>query len=186
MHRLLIALLACLLSLPAAAGDMVLTWTHPTKNTDNTNIPASGPGSLTGTRVEWGTCSGNNFGTKAGEQVVAAPAATYTVTNLAPGKWCARVYARNTYSQESAPTNAVSKVLEAPTPNPPSDLTVRDLVVYQVIGTLDRIALLPVGTVPAGTTCDPTQTVNGFYAVPRAAVTWYGSVKPQVVVASCS
>lgn len=181
-----VAIALCLGAMPTHAGDAVLTWTLATQNTDGTAIPASGPTSLASTRVEWGTCSGSNFGTKAGEQVVAKPATTYTITNLAPGTYCFRAYSRTVAGVESAPTNAVTKtILQAP-PNPPGNLAVADLVVYQVIGTPDAFALLPVGTVPAGTACDPSQSINGRYAVPRAAVTWYGSVKPQVVVAQCS
>lgn len=181
-----VAIALCLGAMPTHAGDAVLTWTLATQNTDGTAIPASGPTSLASTRVEWGTCSGSNFGTKAGEQVVAKPATTYTITNLAPGTYCFRAYSRTVAGVESAPTNVVSKaILQAP-PNPPGNLAVADLVVYQVIGTPDAFALLPVGTVPAGTACDPSQSINGRYAVPRAAVTWYGSVKPQVVVAQCS
>lgn len=180
------AIALCLGASPTHAGDAVLTWTLATQNTDGTAIPASGAGSLTSTRVEWGSCSGSNFGTKAGDQLVAAPAMTYTVTGLAPGTHCFRAYSRNTYGQESAPTNAVSKVIATPVPQPPTGLTVTATVAYQVIGTPDKFALLPVGTVPADTACDATQSVNGYYAVPRAAVTWYGSVKPQIVVAACS
>lgn len=180
------AIALCLGASPTHAGDAVLTWTLATQNTDGTAIPASGPTSLASTRVEWGTCSGSNFGTKAGEQVVAKPATTHTVTNLSAGTYCFRAYSRTVAGLESAPTNAVTKtILQAP-PNPPGNLVVADLVVYQVIGTPDAFALLPVGTVPAGTACDPSQSINGRYAVPRAAVTWYGSVKPQVVVAQCS
>lgn len=182
----LAAIALCLGASPTHAGDAVLTWTLATQNTDGTAIPASGPTSLASTRVEWGSCSGSNFGTKAGEQVVAKPATTYTVTNLSAGTYCFRAYSRTVAGVESAPTNAVTKtILQAP-PNPPGNLAVADLVVYQVIGTPDAFALLPVGTVPAGTACDPSQSINGRYAVPRAAVTWYGSVKPQVVVAQCS
>lgn len=170
----------------ASAGDAALTWTLATQNTDGSAIPASGPTSLASTRVEWGTCSGSNFGTASGQQTVATPATTYTITGLAAGTWCFRAYSRTVAGLESAPTNAVTKtILQAP-PQPPGNLTVAALVVYQFIGTDDAVALLPVGTVPAGTACDPLQSVNGRYAVPRAAVTWYGNVKPRVVFAQCA
>ena len=176
----------CLSASPANAGDAALTWTLATQNTDGSAIPASGPTSLAATRVEWGTCSGSNFGTASGQQIVATPATTYTITGLAAGVWCFRAYSRTVAGLESAPTNAVTKtILQAP-PQPPGNLTVAALVVYQFIGTTDAIALNPVGTVPAGTACDPSQSVNGRYAVPRAAVSWYGSVRPRVVFAQCS
>lgn len=181
-----VAIALCLGASPSHAGDAVLTWTLATANTDGSAIPATGPTSLAATRVEWGTCSGSSFGTASGQQLVATPAVTYTVTGLAAGVWCFRAYSRTVAGLESAPTNAVSKtILQAP-PQPPGNLTVADLTVYQFIGTTDAIVLNPVGTVPAGTACDPSQSVNGRYAVPRAAVTWYGSVKPRVVFASCS
>ena len=176
----------CLSAKPTWAGDAALTWTLATQNTDGTAIPATGPTSLAATRVEWGTCSGSNFGTASGQQIVATPAVTYTVTGLAAGVWCFRAYSRTVAGLESAPTVAVTKtILQAP-PNPPGNLTVADLVVYQFIGTTDAVTLLAVGTVPAGTACDPAQSVNGRYAVPRAAVTWYGSVRPRVVFANCA
>ena len=182
----LAAFALCLSASPASAGDAVLTWTLATANTDGSAIPASGPTSLAATRVEWGTCSGSAFGTVVGQQTVATPATTYTVTGLAAGVWCFRAYSRTVAGLESAPTNVVTKtILQAP-PQPPGNLTVAALTVYQFIGTTDAITLLAVGTVPAGTACDPAQSVNGRYAVPRAAVTWYGSVRPRVVFAQCS
>lgn len=182
----LAAIALCVSASPAIAGDAVLTWTLATANTDGSAIAASGPTSLAATRVEWGTCSGSNFGTAAGQQIVATPATAYTITGLTAGTWCFRAYSRTVAGLESAPTNAVTKtILQAP-PNPPGNLTVAALVVYQFIGTDDAVALLPVGTVPAGTACDPAQSVNGRYAVPRAAVTWYGNVKPRVVFAQCA
>lgn len=176
----------CVSASPARAGDAALTWTLATANTDGTAIPASGPTSLAATRVEWGTCSGSNFGTASGQQIVATPAVTYTVTGLAAGVWCFRAYSRTVAGLESAPTVVVTKtILQAP-PNPPGNLTVAALVVYQLIGTPDRFATIPVGTIPAGTVCDATQAVLGMYVVPRAAVTWYGSTRPQSVLAQCS
>ena len=181
-----VAIALCLGASPTRAGDAVLTWTLATQNTDGTAIPATGPTSLAATRVEWGTCSGSAFGTVVGQQTVATPATTYTVTGLAAGVWCFRAYSRTVAGLESAPTNVVTKtILQAP-PNPPGNLTVAALTVYQFIGTTDAITLLAVGTVPAGTACDPAQSVNGRYAVPRAAVTWYGSVRPRVVFANCA
>ena len=182
----LAAIALCVSASPAIAGDAALTWTLATQNTDGSAIPASGPTSLASTRVEWGTCSGSNFGTAVGQQIVATPATTYTITGLAAGVWCFRAYSRTVAGLESAPTNAVTKtILQAP-PNPPGNLTVAALVVYQVIGTPDRFGFNPVGTVPAETACDPTQPIVGYYVVARAAVSWYGSTRPQTVVAKCS
>ncbi len=182
----LAAIALCVSASPAIAGDAALTWTLATANTDGSAIPASGPGSLASTRVEWGSCVGSDFGTVVGQQTVATPATTYTITGLAAGVWCFRAYSRTVAGLESAPTNVVTKTILQSPPQPPGNLTVAALTVYQFIGTTDAITLLAVGTVPAGTACDPAQSVNGRYAVPRAAVTWYGSVRPRVVFAQCS
>lgn len=173
----------------ALAADASVTWTNPTQNVDGSAIPATGAGRLTGNRVEWGTCTGTapnyTFGTAAGQQVFTTPTAAYTVPNLAPGTHCFRAYASTTYG-ESGPSGVAAKVIAPPLPQPPTGLTVAQLTVYTVLKRDDRFVMLPVGTVPAGTACDTTQSVNGYYVVPRGAVTWSGTVKPAVVVATCS
>lgn len=169
----------------AYAGEAQLTWIQPTKNTDGSSIPTSGAGSLVGNRVEWGTCSGTAFGTKAGEQAFATPTTAYTVPNLAPGTWCFRAYASTTYG-ESGPSAVASKIIAAPMPNPPTGLTAVGGVAYTILKREDRFVMLPVGTVPPDTQCDTSQGVNGYYVVPRESVTWSGTVKPVVVVSQCS
>lgn len=57
--------------------------------------------------------------------------------------------------------------------------------VYYVIQQADKFVAIPVGTAPVGTVCDMTQNVDNMNGVPRGGVTWYGSVKPLVVVAPC-
>lgn len=175
----------CLSARPTWAEGLVLTLTLPTQNTDGSAIPASGPGSYASTRAEWGSCAADGkFGVAAGEQVYTGTATTLATPDLTPGLWCARVYARTSACDagppcESAPTNAVSKTIMASGP------VVSDPLVYQVSGVTDHFQLAPVGTVPLGTACDAAQSVNGRMAVPRAAVSWYGSVRPRVVVAVC-
>lgn len=172
----------------AFAGDAMATWVQPTKNTDGSTIPASGTGRLTGNRLEWGTCTGTApsyaFGVKSGEQIFTAPATTYTVTGLAPGTWCFRAYASTTYG-ESAPSGVAFKTIAPPLPQPPSGLVIADTTVFTVVKRPDRFVMLPVGTAPAGTPCDTSQSVNGYYVIPRAVVTWSGTVRPDVVVATC-
>lgn len=186
---LLLTLTLIFVASSAWAGDMALTLTQPTQNTDGTTIPASGVGRLIGNRFEWGSCAGTapnyTFGTKAGEQAFTVPTTVYTVVNLLPGTHCARAYASTTYA-ESAPTNVVSKVIAVPVPNAPSPLVVTGTQVYHIQKREDRFVMLPVGTVPAGTQCDETQSINGYYVVPRALVTWSGTIKPPVVVSPCS
>jgi hypothetical protein len=63
---------------------------------------------------------------------------------------------------------------------------VNTLVAYTVIKQPGKFLLLPVGNVPAGTQCDATQNVNGYYMVPASAVNWSGNVRTDTPVASCS
>lgn len=181
MRSILFALL--LVPVLALAGTAKLTCTPPTTNTDNTALT-----DLAGYRFFWGTSPTALTQT----WQVANPAnCTTTVTGLAPGTWYFGVKAYNTAGGESVLSNVVSKVIDAPppsVPNPPGGLTVTitSLTAYTVIKRVDRFVMLPVGTVPADTPCDPAQQVNGYFAVPRAKVQWAGDVKPDVVVAQCS
>jgi len=168
----------------AEADDLTVNWTQPTTNTNGTAIPASGPGSIASNRVEWGTCSGTAFGTRAGERVVTPAATSTVVTGLAPGTWCARVFATNTYGNESSASAVATRVIPAPTPNPPTAVTVA-LFAYELRnGKLNRVA----GLVERGTRCDgaPLLTVGNreFYAVPRASV-WPRPKAGRVIVAQC-
>lgn len=171
----------------APAADATLGWTLPTQNTDNSAIPATGAGSLVSTRIEWGTCSGTAFGTKAGEAVVPTPATTYVVTDLAPATWCFRLFAKNTYGIEGGPSNVVSKVAVPPTPKPPV-LTVTTLA-YDLTftGSIGRL----VGNVEPGTACvgDVIKTWKDgstFYEVPLASVSLTREPRSTRVVAKCA
>lgn len=178
--------LAVTLSVKCAhAGEARLDWQNPTQNVDGTFIPPTGEGRLIGNRVEWSKCTTNgNFGTVVGQQVFTEPTQWYTVQNLGTGKWCFRAYASTTYG-ESAASNVASKEILPVLPQPPSGLTVAAMTVYTVVKRTDRFVMLPVGTVPAGTSCITDQSVNGYFAVPRASVAWSGNVRPDVVVAAC-
>lgn len=182
--KMLLILMICVAALVATfayAGEIVIEGTPPTQREDGTALT---PVEIAGYRIEWGTCSGTQFGTRISD--VIATAFPYTITGLAAGDYCIRAYTRTTDGLESQPTNVVTKTLLPSRPLPPNPLYAREGVVYQVVGTKDRFAFLAVGTVPADTSCDATQTVNAYNGVPRAAVTWYGNVRPQIVVARCS
>jgi len=172
---------AMILSAPAMAGDMTLRWTAPIQNTDGSTLT-----DLAGYRVKYGssptaltqTVQLNNAGLLA-----------YTLTGLAPGTWYAALTAVNTQGVESALSNVVTKAISAPPPPVPQPpvIQVDARNVYSIAKRKDGFVLLVVGTAPAGTQCDPTQSVNGKYVVPRAAVTWTNpSTAPDVVVADCS
>lgn len=118
---------AFVLSLVAAvalAATITATWTNATRNTDDSVIPATGEGSISTTRIEWGTCNADNFGTKQGEKIVAGTVTTAVTPDLPPGRWCLRAYHVNTWGVASDPSNVAIKVIEAPKPRPPSNFSV--------------------------------------------------------------
>jgi len=65
-------------------------------------------------------------------------------------------------------------------------LFLNNLTAWTIVQSRDRVALVAVGTVAAGTQCDSAQPVLDKWVVPRAAVSFAGSVRPEVVLASCS
>ena len=174
----------------AGAADLNVSWVNPTANTDGSAIPTSGAGSLTGTRVEWGTCSGTAFGTRAGEVTVPAPATSTVVQNLTPGTWCVRAFSRNTYNVESAASNVASRTVNPPVPNPPT-LSVTVPVAFEINLTPSGLVKLgrDVGRVPVGTACTEDMVVANnratYYAVPADAVTLYRTPKSSMLVAEC-
>jgi hypothetical protein len=164
-----------------------LSWVHPTQFVDGTTLALS---QIARTEVQYGVCNGTKSGFLATPAPVTInvlpPPALAKVSNLAPGIWCFR--ARTVATTSTTPsdwTGYVWKEILPPAPKPPTNLLVSSTVAYSVVKRVDRFAMVAVGTVPAGTSCIPDQTVNGYYVVPRASVQWTGSVKPDVVVATC-
>lgn len=174
-------LLLAVLPLFSFADTVNLTWTNPTKNTNGTAV-----GTILSTRLEYGTCSGSAFGTKSGEWVQTGAAAASTSPDLAPSTWCFRAYTK-TANGESAASNVAQKAIPAPLPNPPTNLVAdaSNLTAYGISQTPDKLTTFPVGTISAGTACDPSTTLNGLYRVPRSAVQWAGNVMPAVTFAAC-
>ena len=183
------ALLLFFVPLLAFAGSATLTWTVPTQNTDGTALPA---GQITGYRMEWGSCTGTapnyTFGTQAGTVTLPATPLTTTINNLPAGLTCFRAYTQAN-GNESAPTNAASKVIPSPIPNPPGslNLTVSSVQVFKMnikINAAPTFSL--VGTVPIGTPCDASAAFAGMYVVDRDLVKFpAGVIKPAAVYARC-
>jgi hypothetical protein len=173
----------------AHAADATLSWTNPTKYTDGTNIAA---GALTQTSAIYGKCNAAGNGLLATPApvtvVIPQPATTKVITGLGAGTWCFAVRAE-TASAQSVFTPYVSKVIIL-TPEPPTGLTVADNVAFMAVRQENRFAMVPVGSVPAGTPCDTGNGVvadgRAYYAVPTSAVSWYGSTQPTVALSTCS
>lgn len=177
--------LLCLVSGAAGAETVTLTWVNPTQYEDGSALPA---GHIEQTRIEYGTCNGQEFGTPLGSFTASGAATTATSPNLSPGVWCFRAYTR-ARGVESAPSNVAQKTILQPPPRPPANLRVSEQTVYTSVKRTDRLVMLPVGTVPGDTACIVTEgvIVGGvtYYAVPRVAVRWSGSVRPDIAYARC-
>lgn len=173
----IILVIACTIAATCAqAGTVTVTWTPPATCAD---------GSPTTNCVRTGY---KLYGALSGQPKVListylASDSTGTLANVAPGNWC---YDMTTLagSGESVHSAESCKVVPSPLPNPPTIVTVATTA-YNVIKGTNKLTLVAVGTVPLATACDSTQYVNGYNVVPRAKVTWTGTVKPVVVVAKC-
>ena len=184
---------ALLFPIYVLAGVAVVSWSPPVTNTDGSTIPASGAGSITETRVEYGTCTaGGGFGTKSGQVIVGMPATSVEINSFVSGQTvCFRAFARNTYGLESAASNVASKTFDPPTPRPPL-LVVVATTAYEI--RLDRQlnARLgrEVGTVAAGTECTGTALVvqrgKAFYAFDLSQAQLTKQPRSSVVVAECT
>lgn len=178
------ALLLLTLLLPGAlfAAEVTLSWKAPTHNTDGTQLT-----DLAGYKVYYGLATGD-YTTMID---VADPGLTsFSVTNLEGG--VTYFFVMTAYNEAGTESDFTSEVAEATepeptTPMPPESLTVteQNLTAYAILESENTVTMLPVGEVAPETACDGTQPVMGMYVVPRDAVAWFGSVKPQVVVAQC-
>lgn len=157
-------MLAVLVSCGSQAGTAELKWT-PTPNVTYNIYEGTSPTNLV--KVMSGLTS---------------PRVVWSGPDLTTNYW----YAITTVS--NGVESQMGAVIQMASPAPVLTnlgLATQTNVAYQMILTADHYIALPVGSVPIGTACDATQSVNGFNVIPRASVTWYGTVKPLVVVAQC-
>ena len=184
--RKLIYLFAMLPAL-ASAASADLSWTHPTSYTDGTPLPLA---SITSSDITYGLCNAGKTAIAGTPTVVAvpAPAAARSVTGLTNGSWCFQV--RTAVGASLSDYTAVVSKDVVLKPSPPSGLLVSVQTAFMAVRQNDAYVMLPVGTVPGGTKCDSNNGVlsggKAYYAVPSAAVSWYGNTKPTVALATCS
>lgn len=186
--RVLILALA-LVAPVAIAADATLTWQHPTRNVDNSLIPATGPGSIAATRVEYGTCNGTAFGTSQGSQTVTGQAATATVTGLVAGQtYCFRAFSRNTFGEESAASNVVTRVIPAPTPQPPV-LSSTISIAYEERRFLWFRYLAAAGSIPEASPCMESVTITAagrlLHGIDAQYVQMFAGRKPGKLYTVC-
>ncbi len=170
--------MALLFSGPVLADSVTLSCTAPTQNEDGTPLT-----DLAGYTFYYGTNAGGPYPTT---ESVDASVCGIVTQDLAPGTYYFVATAVNAQGVESVFSNEATKTVGGTAPNAPTGLVVEgDLTVYGLSQTRDRLVTYPVGTVPLGTECDGTMSANGMYLVPFDAVTFAGSVRPDVLVAQC-
>lgn len=109
--RIVLFVAGVLLAAPSFPATISVSWAHPTRNVDGSRIPPSGDGSIASTRVEWGTCLGQNgFGAVLGDKVVSGTDTTTRILDLqSEATYCIRAYSRNNNGEESAASKVVAR-----------------------------------------------------------------------------
>lgn len=181
-RKLSVFLASFLLSINVAiAAEAVLSWTPPTENEDGSALT-----DLAGYKFYYGTTSGVY---DLGPIDLPDPAATtYTVTGLdydTTYYFVATAY--NTSGTESVYSNEATKTTAPLRPNPPLNLTVNpdNLTAYTYSISVNKVVMIPVGTVPSNTPCDPTMSMNGYNLVDTNAVELLANIQPPVAFADC-
>jgi hypothetical protein len=165
----------------ALAADADLSWTAPTQNEDGSVLT-----DLAGYKIYYGTATGTY---DLGPIDIADPTAlSYVVTGLANDTtyyFVATAY--NTNGVESQYSNEATKTTAPLAPNPPLNLTVNpeNGTAYTYSISVDKVVMIPIGTVPGNTPCDTTMSMNGLYRVDRDTVDYVGTIQPPVVFADC-
>ncbi len=182
MKLALLAILLLLVCGTAFAGDATLSWTAPTQNEDGSALT-----DLASYKIYHGTTPAGPY---PNEVVVANPALTsFIVTGLPQGLNYFVATAINSQGIESGYSGEASKDVPAPAPNPPFNLVVEpdNLVAYTFDKIRGGLSVYPIGSVPEGTPCDSSVSVNGMNQVAADAVIYPVGVSldPFVVVAAC-
>lgn len=163
----------------ADAGSATLTWVPPTTNVDGSALSVS---EITGYRVSWGCGPSGTYD----ESVTTDGDVTTALIDTLPN-WGVCYFAAQTLvgDLESDFSNEAMKDFGPAPPDPPALTVGIDVTAFVVQQSIDRIVLVPVGTVPPDTVCDGSQSVNGRFLVPRDVVTWAGTVRAEAVFATC-
>lgn len=177
----LIAAPALLAQTETGPASATLSWSHNGMNTDGS------PATLKGFKIYYGTTSGEYTSTVTIDN---PDLRSYVVEGLQSDTTYYFVStAVATSGVESVFSNEATKTTPPSTPSAPVLTIGTDPTAYAIIESRNQVALLPVGVVQPGATCDPAQEIMGKHVVDRAFVDWYGTgdvvVMPEVVVALC-
>jgi hypothetical protein len=182
MNKILVISLLALSFNVFAQESKTLTWTNATLNTDGSPFT-----DLDHTNMYYGVCDAG------------AVPATPTVVDVGTGEswdspildvgdWCFEASHVNSQSEESdRSTLLVVTIQDTVVPQPPTNLTVSpsNLTAYTYSISIDKLVMIPVGTVLDNTPCDSTMSMNGYYRVDRDVVDYVGTIEPPVVFAEC-
>jgi len=145
------------------AGEAALTWTAPTQNCNGTPLTDLTKYDLT-------------YGQK--RQDLPLTPLAHTVTGLTPGIWWFSLAAVNSTGDRSEFVT-VEKTVAA------NEFVTKTNKVYTFFRSNGNISVVATThTVPLGTVCDATQSVNGKYKIALEAVTWSGA-KLTAALADC-
>lgn len=162
----------------ASQGETVtLSWEKATQNTDG-----SAYDDADFTRLYYSECEAGDVPASPLIQLAPDPDTSIS-TDLGVGEWCFRATHVNQAGEESDRSNLATFTVTQP--DPPGSLVVTEQTAYAISQSNDRLVLYPVGTIPVGTPCDSTMSVNGKCRVDRDQVTLAGTVDPAVVLAEC-
>lgn len=184
VEMLLVFSLAFMVAPLARATDLKITCTPATTNTDGTPITASqGPATF--------SLYGSLQGQARQKLVSGSTVCSFTRTAVAFGTQEYQVTQTN-LNIESAMSTTVSAVVPPPTPGPPTNTVVVQLVAYEMRGTAAAgdLRMVSVGYVAEGTQCMQTQAnVAGvtYQQVSKASVDLYNALAklPPVTWARC-
>ena len=87
--------------------NLVYEWLPPTKNVDGSTIPATGPGSLVSTRIQFGLVTGTGVGEVIEERGVRAAEREAWFKANSIGTYFVKGFVRNTHGQESVDSPAL-------------------------------------------------------------------------------
>lgn len=187
MPRFTLALVLLLFAVPFAHADATINVAcgRPTTWDDGTPLPADTPMAF------------KFFGALKDQPKVqlnataVLNACTYDWVVPTSGIWCVEASAiadaqESDHGPEACMTLSIPAAKPAIPGAPTLTLVTKSTVAYTIISAgKDRLAAIIVGTAPLGTVCDARQPVLNFHVIPRAAVTFTGTLKPDTIAAYC-
>jgi hypothetical protein len=156
-------------------GEAAMSCTAPTTNTDGSTIAGAQ------LPLAFYFYEGIAHGPMYRQISPAQTTCSYVWKNLEPGPHYFAAIAVDALGASSGGSNEATKAINVPTPNAPTGLTaplqvLHNDIAYQIVQAPNQVTLLAFGNVPAGTVCDPNQSMGDaahgtMYLVPYTSVT---------------